>query len=155
MTYLFDTPDVLKALALSVPAHIVNYGFELGQRPVGGDWFLYSDNGRGMGRQHIAVIPAGKWYFGGLPQYMAAAHPAEILRLYARLEAAEVGSAKAIQEAEQRGFELGAIAGRKLILEAAWALVSGEHDHARRMPFYATAQALASVPLPLITRISA
>lgn len=77
--------EALEKLALGVPRHVVNNGFVLAQHPVAGEWFLYSDNGRGTGRQYIASFPAGKHYFGTLAQFMESAHPKAILALIGTL----------------------------------------------------------------------
>ena len=146
--------DVLKELALSVPRHVANYGFVLSKSPVCGDWFLYSDNGKGMGRQWIANIPAGRHYFGSLAQFMEAAHPAAILSLYARVEAAETGMEAAISEAEKRGHEAGIIEARQMALDAAWAVVLADRDALSRKGAYSVAQAIAGCfDMPLQNQI--
>lgn len=137
--------DTLKTLALGVPAHIVNQGFILSERAAFGDRFLYSNDGHGMGRQHVATLSADKRYVGSLAEYMAAAHPIAILQLIARAEAAEAGMEPAIKEAERRGYENGRRDMRADALSAAWAVVCAEPDHTTRTGACATAQAVAAV----------
>jgi hypothetical protein len=134
----------LKTLAESVPDYVTNKGFILSKCPVAGEWFIYSDNGMGMGRQHIASIPTDKHYFGALPQFMAAAHPHAILELYARIEAAEAGMEVAIAEAEKRGRNAGYHEAREKAIRAAWATVENQSDHSVRRGAYSTAQAVAT-----------
>jgi len=134
----------LRALAQGVPQHVVNYGFRLSKRPVGGDWFLYTDNLKGMGRQHIASIPADRSYFGTLHEFMAAASPVEVLALVRRVEAAEQGMEAAIREAVERGRAEGIRDMREAATAVLWALNEKPPESGRRT-FYEAAQAVAKV----------
>lgn len=74
----------LRTLAAGVPDRIQLSGW-YASKPRFGSQFLYADNFAGMGRQHIASLPAGRSYFGTLPEYMAACSPRTVLRLLDRI----------------------------------------------------------------------
>jgi hypothetical protein len=150
--------DALRRILDDVPSHLINHGFTLGGGPVGGDWHLYSDNYRGMGRQYIASLPAGKHYFGGLAQFMEAFDPITVRHLLDRVAAAEAGMETAIKAAEHRGHENGARSMQARAVETIHAVYvppagpSDEADHAKRYATYNAAKDVSDLPLIAVTR---
>lgn len=72
--------DKLREAAEGVPDHIRLKGWFAGKEQFG-QQFVYADDFRGMGRQHIASLPASKGYFGTMADFIAAANPAHVLAL--------------------------------------------------------------------------
>lgn len=80
--------DVLRKIALSIPAHIQASGwYAVAKRD--GFQSVYGDDFTGMGRQAIATVPSGKHYFGWLPEFIAAACPRTVIRLLDRISELE------------------------------------------------------------------
>lgn len=80
--------ETLERVALAVPDHLILTGWLRTKNPVFGEWQIYADDGRGMGRQHIAVTPALKSYgFTDLSEFIATFDPPTVLRLLAAVKA--------------------------------------------------------------------
>ena len=88
------TAEELRLLAAAVPEHIQLSGWYVG-KPSFGHRYLYADNFRGMGRQWVCDFHAGKGYFGGLAEYVAAVHPRTVIRLLDRIAELEANLAAA------------------------------------------------------------
>ena len=84
-----DEIKELKKLAEGIKPHITLKGWFPSDKNVFGVYHVYSDDFRGMGRQHICTVPADKHYFGDLHKYIAAANPKMILHLLSRIEELE------------------------------------------------------------------
>jgi hypothetical protein len=76
----------LRNLAEGIEDHITLKGWFTSGKPAFGDHYVYADDFRGMGRQHICLVPADKRYFGKLHEFIAAANPKAIIALLDRLE---------------------------------------------------------------------
>ncbi len=81
--------NTLRELAEGVEDHLTLKGWFASGKAVFGDYHVYADDFRGMGRQHICVVPADKRYFGKLHEFIAAANPKAIIALLDRLEELE------------------------------------------------------------------
>jgi hypothetical protein len=79
----------LRALAEGIEDHLTLKGWYTSGKPVFGEYHVYADDFRGMGRQHICDVPADKRYFGKLHEFIAAANPKAIIALLDRLEELE------------------------------------------------------------------
>ena len=86
---LANATKELRELAESIEDHLTLRGWYTSTKPVFGEYIVYADDFRGMGRQHICDVPAGKSYFGKLHEFIAAANPKAIIELLDRLEELE------------------------------------------------------------------
>jgi hypothetical protein len=82
----------MERIANAVPEHLIHTGWMREKHPLFGEWFVYADNGRGMGRQQIAVTPANKRYgFTDLSEFIATFDPPMVKAFLARIRALEEG----------------------------------------------------------------
>jgi hypothetical protein len=89
--------EEMERIANAVPEHLIHTGWLRGKHPLFGEWVVYADNGRGMGRQQIAVTPASKRYgFTDLSEFIATFDPPMVKALIARIRELEEG----VREAE-------------------------------------------------------
>ena len=95
--------DALKIAIAGLPEHWHQWQWKADEKPVFGEKFVrsvYGDNGHGMGRQVVAAVPADRFYFGTVADFIAAANTdtlvmllAEIDRLTAENETLRAGAA--------------------------------------------------------------
>ena len=93
----------LKEAIAGLPEHWHQWQWKADAKPVFGERYVrsvYGDNGHGMGRQVVASVPADRFYFGTVADFIAAANPdtvtmllAEIDRLKAENETLRAGAA--------------------------------------------------------------
>ena len=81
-----DKEAELRLYAQNVPEHIQLNGWFCSDKPAFGSYYVYADDGRGMGRQVVVDVPADKHYFGALHKFIAAANPKNILDLLDTLD---------------------------------------------------------------------
>lgn len=82
----------LSAALAGLPEHWRQWQWMADAKPVFGEKYVrsvYGDNGHGMGRQAIAVVPADRYYFGTVADFIAAANPDTVGMLLAALKEAE------------------------------------------------------------------
>ncbi len=106
----------LEKLAKSVYEKLTYDKWHVGEN-VFGNYYVYADNYKGMGRQHIATIPANQSYFGDLQKFIAAADPQTIIGLVEELNELE----KAVYELQMNDPHLDFISQiRNAGLHAEW-----------------------------------
>lgn len=79
----------LKEAIAGLPEHWHQWQWRADDKPVFGEKFVrsvYGDNGHGMGRQVVAAVPADRFYFGTVADFIAAANPDTIIMLLAEVD---------------------------------------------------------------------